>query len=104
MTTRRQFVTTLVPAAAMLIGAAKSLQAQPARLEESDPLAGSLGYKHDATKVDAKKYPAHKPAQVCGNCALYQGKPTDAAGACPLFAGKQVASKGWCSAHAPKPA
>ena len=37
MTTRLKFVTTLVPAAAMLIGAAKTLQAQPARLEESDP-------------------------------------------------------------------
>ena len=58
----------------------------------------ALGYKDDSTKVDAKKYPKHAPAQTCANCQLFQGKATDATGGCPLFAGKQVAAAGWCSA------
>jgi hypothetical protein len=102
MTTRRQFVTTLVPAAAMLIGAAKTLQAQPARLEESDALAGSLGYKHDATKVDAKKFATYAAGRNCGNCNLYQGKAGDAWAACAAVGGKQVNAKGWCVAWVKK--
>ena len=61
-----------------------------------------IGVDPNATKVDLKKYPAHKATQHCGNCALFQGKAADAAGACPLFAGKHVSAKGWCSAYAPK--
>ena len=56
----------------------------------------------DTTKVDAAKFPKHAATQMCGNCALYQGKATDKAGGCPLFAGKQVAAAGWCSAYAKK--
>ncbi len=73
-----------------------------AKLEETDAQASSLGYKHDTTKVDGKKYPKHDAAQTCSNCALYQGKAADAWGGCPLFAGKQVNGKGWCSAWAKK--
>jgi len=101
-TNRRTFMMQVVVGGSALATASQVMAAD--MVAESDATAVSLGYKADSTKVDAKKYPAHKPAQVCGNCALYQGKPTDAAGGCPLFAGKQVASKGWCSAHAPKPA
>jgi hypothetical protein len=73
-----------------------------AKVDEKDPQAAALGYAADTTKVDAKKYPKHAAAQLCSNCALYQGKPADATGACPLFAGKVVAGKGWCSAWAKK--
>jgi hypothetical protein len=73
-----------------------------AMVAESDPQASALGYKSDAATVDKVKYPKHAAGQMCGNCALFQGKPADAAGGCPLFAGKQVASKGWCSAWAKK--
>jgi hypothetical protein len=52
--------------------------------------------------VDKTKQPKYAAGQICGNCALFQGKATDAAGGCPLFAGKQVAGKGWCSAYAKK--
>ncbi len=72
------------------------------RLEENDPQAVALGYKHDSTKVDNKKFPKHSPTQLCNNCQLYQGKAADAWGGCPLFGAKQVAGKGWCSAWVKK--
>ena len=101
-TNRRTFMMQVVVGGSALAAASQVMAAD--MVAESDAAAVSLGYKPDATKVDAKKYPAHKAGQACGNCALYQGKPADAAGACPLFAGKQVSSKGWCSAYAPKAA
>ena len=76
--------------------------AQPARLDEKDPKAVALGYVHDTTKADKKKFPKHDNAQKCNNCALYQGKATDPWGGCPLFGAKQVAGPGWCSAWAKK--
>ena len=96
---RRTFVITLVATAASIVTSRAFAQAA---LSEKDPQAVALGYVSDATKVDTKKYPKVAAGQVCGNCALYQGKPADAAGNCPLFAGKQVAAKGWCSAWAKK--
>ena len=75
-----------------------------ALVSESDANAVSLGYKADATKVDLKKYPAHKVTHNCSNCALFQGKAKDAAGGCPIFPGKQVSAKAWCSAYQPKAA
>jgi hypothetical protein len=75
-----------------------------ARLDESDPQAVALGYRHDTTKVDRQRFPRHSPDQLCNNCALYQGKASDAWAGCPLFPGKQVAGKGWCSAWAKKAA
>ena len=99
---RRTFMMQVVVAGGALTAASQGMAA--VMVAETDAQAVALGYKADATKVDAKKYPAHKATQVCGNCALFQGKAADAAGGCPLFAGKQVASKGWCSAYAPKAA
>jgi hypothetical protein len=97
-TSRRIFLMTVSAGAA---GFSLGAHAQ-AKVDEKDPQAAALGYVSDATKADAKKFPKYAAGQMCGNCALYQGKPADAAGGCPLFAGKQVASKGWCSAWAKK--
>ena len=99
MTSRRQFIMTLVPAAAVLSGVTGA-HAQAAKVDEKDPAATGLGYKHDASKVDAKKYPQYKAGNNCGNCQFYQGK--DAWGVCPLLGGKQVNAKGWCTAWAKK--
>jgi hypothetical protein len=97
---RRQFLFTLSASGAI---AALSLPAQAqALVDETSPQATALGYVADAKKVDAKKHPKYAAGQVCGNCALYQGKAADKAGGCPLFAGKQVAGAGWCSAWAKK--
>ena len=97
-TTRRVFLMTLSAGAA---GFGVDALAQ-AKVDEKDPQAAALGYVSEASRADAKKFPKYAAGQVCGNCALYQGKATDANAACPLFAGKQVSGKGWCSAWAKK--
>jgi hypothetical protein len=71
------------------------------RLTEADSIAVSMGYKEDSTKVDAKKFATHKPAQTCANCRFYQGTTGDS-GPCQIFAGKSVAAKGWCQVWAAK--
>jgi len=102
MTTRRQFVLTAVPAAALALGMARDASAQPAKLEESDPTAVALGYKMDATKVDAKKYTTYVAGNTCANCQFYSGKAGEASGPCAAFGGKLVSAKGWCSAWVKK--
>jgi hypothetical protein len=97
MNSRRQFIITLVPAT-LALGAATQALAQPAKLDENDPAAKALGYKHDGTKVDAAKYPTHASGKICSNCQLYQAKAGEAVGACPIFGGKLVAAGGWCTA------
>ena len=77
-------------------------QGTPPRLDEKDPQAQSLGYRHDATKVDRQKFAKYKAGEVCGNCQLYQGRPGEPWGPCQIFQGKQVSSKGWCSAYVKK--
>lgn len=99
MTTRRTFLATL-PAATLAATVAHRASAQAAKLEESDSMAVSLGYKHDAAKVDAKKFTAYAAGRNCANCQLYQGKGTDAWGACAPVGGKLVNAKGWCAAWA----
>ena len=97
-TTRRIF---LMTASAGAAGFGFGARAQ-ALVDEKSAQATALGYVADATKADTKKFPKYAAGQMCGNCALYQGKATDAAGVCPLFAGRQVSAKGWCSAWAKK--
>ena len=98
MTSRRTFMFKLVPATALLVGTAGAAFSQPARLEESDALATALGYKHDASKVDAKKFTAYAAGRNCANCQMYQGKAGEALGACAPVGGKLVNAKGWCAA------
>ena len=92
MNSRRQFIITLVPATVALGAATRALAADPVKVDENDPAAKGLGYKHDGSKVAAAK------GNNCKGCVLYQGKAADAWGACGLFAGKQVAAAGWCTA------
>ena len=97
---RRVFLLQVAACGTAALGAgAASAQA---KIDEKDPQAVALGYVHDTTKADKKKYPKHSNDQKCANCALFQGKPTDAWGGCPLFGTKQVAGSGWCSAWAKK--
>jgi anaerobic selenocysteine-containing dehydrogenase len=101
---RRDFLKagSLAVVSAAIAGSVDNAAAQSAKVEEKDPQAQSLGYKHDATKVDKAKFATYQTGQTCGNCTLYQGKPADAWGGCPIFPGKQVAGKGWCSAYVKK--
>ena len=102
MTTRRTFLLHTLPAAALALTASRVAFADAAKLEETDAAAAALGYKHDSTKVDAKKYPTHVASNNCSNCQLYQGKAGDAWGGCGIMGGKQVNAKGWCVAYAKK--
>ena len=101
MTNRRLFIR-IVPAAALALATARTASAQSAKLEETDPQAVALGYRHDATKVDAKKFPAYAAGHNCANCQLFQGKPGEALGACGAMGGKLVNAKGWCVAWVKK--
>jgi hypothetical protein len=100
MSNRREFIVQLGLGGSAL--AAGTVFAQGAMVAESDPQAAALGYKPDGTKTDKTKFPKYAAGQMCGSCALFQGKAGDKAGPCPLFAGKQVSSSGWCSAYAKK--
>lgn len=101
MTTRRQFTLHLIPAA-ITLAALRDAGAQPARVEESDPAAVALGYRHDASKVDPKKYPAWKPGRNCANCQLYLAKGNEPWAPCPALGNKLVAAQGWCNAWVKK--
>ena len=87
---------------AIAAGVAKSERAAAPHLDEKDPTAQSLGYKHDARSVDKAKFPKYKAGDTCGNCQLFQGKAGEAWGPCPIFAGKEVSAKGWCAAYGKK--
>ena len=101
---RRDFLKagSLAVVSAAITGSVGNAVAQGARVDEKDAQAQSLGYKHDATKVDKAKFSKFQAGQACANWMLYQGKQADAWGGCPIFAGKQVAAKGWCSAYVKK--
>ena len=81
---------------------AQDKKGAPPQLDEKDPTAQSLGYKHDATKADKAKFKQYAAGQTCANCQLFQGKPSDAWAPCTIFPGKQVNGKGWCSAWSKK--
>ncbi len=102
MPSRRKFVLSALPVSALLLGAARSASAQATHLEETDPIAVSLGYRNDATKVDSKKYPTYVAGRHCGSCQLFQGSATDAWAVCAVMGGKAVNAKGWCSAWVQK--
>ncbi len=76
------------------------------KMEESDPLAQSLGYKHNVADIDLDKYPQRgTPAAAnnyCYNCVLYTGADGAEWGGCSIFGGKQVNAQGWCATYAPK--
>lgn len=69
------------------------------RVEEDDPTAQSLNYRHDASEVEHAQY---QEGRYCFNCQLYQGGEDDEWAACPIFANKLVAGQGWCTAWVAK--
>ena len=91
----------LAAAAAVPLGAIPLTLKAAEKLEESDPSAAALGYKHDTADVDAGQYPRHSADQMCKNCQLYQHVDGDW-GNCGIFPAKQVNVKGWCNAWVKK--
>jgi hypothetical protein len=93
-------ILTLAVASVALGPRARQVLAQSVRrVDEQDPAALGLGYRHDAANVDRKKFVRYQEGQTCSNCRLYQGKDGAEWGACPIFAGKLVAATGWCNAY-----
>ena len=74
------------------------------KLEESDPTAKALGYRHSTQDIDKAQYARHQTVQICGNCNLYQaGAGSDTQwGGCSIFPGKLVSLNGWCNAYIAK--
>ena len=102
---RRRFLKLALAGAAAPLAVALAPDARAAdlpHLEESDPVAAALGYKHDTTAVDAAKYPTHKPEQICATCQFAQAPQADGWVPCTLFPGKSVNPKGWCVSWALK--
>lgn len=97
---RRVFMMTLAAGSTALASA--GAQAAPKRIEENDPKAVSLGYRHDTAQVDKKRFPKHSPSEKCNNCMAFLGKPADAWAECDLLADKLVANGGWCSSYVKK--
>ncbi len=97
-----QIATVSVVGLALVAPAFKAAAADLPNLELDNPTAKALGYVEDTTKVDAAKYPNHKPDQICSGCALWQGDAKNARNPCALFPGKSVANKGWCASFAKK--
>lgn len=75
-------------------------------VKEDDPLAKSLGYRADATKVDIEKFPKRKgpdgEKQTCKNCQFYIAKADSNWGACQIIRGGDVKATGWCNTWAQK--
>lgn len=91
---------------------AQTVPNQP--LSASDPMAVTMGYSEDATKVDVTKWTKKAgpdgAKQLCKNCVLYLegGKKIDGHpgewGRCGLFQTGLVNANGWCNSFAPKAA
>ncbi len=102
---RREFLkigSLAVASVALAPRAGEALAQGAPRLDEKDPQAQSLGYKHDATKVDRQKFAKYKAGDVCSNCQFYLGRPGEPWGPCQIFPGKHVNANGWCSAYVKK--
>ncbi len=98
----------LVPAAVGL-GCLSGLPAQAQvplkKVDEAEPKATAIGYKHDSAKVDGARYPKHDAAQHCHNClAFAPDKPADEWGECDLMSDRLVNRNGWCSSYKKKKA
>lgn len=101
---RRQFIQLSAVAAAGLVASPgrKAMAQDMPQIEESDPVAQSLKYTHDASSVDPASRANPAAEQNCANCALIQGSDGDAWRPCQIFPGKLVNNAGWCSVWAPK--
>jgi len=79
-------------------------------IDESDPQAKALGYRHDAATVDSSTYKRSESA-FCLNCQLYSGSPGANSGPCAIFSYRtdprtrqplNVTASGWCVSWAPR--
>ncbi len=98
MATRRRFVLNTVSSAAVLMAATPLGAAEPARLEETDPIAVALGYKNVAALVDVQRFPTYVDGHDCKGCKLFQAAGGEQWAPCGVVPGKLVNAGGWCAA------
>ncbi len=115
-TSRRGFLKNILVGAAAFpilnnisVPGAEAQGAPTKPLSESDPMAKTMGYHHDATKVDKTKWPKKAAPdgdkQFCKTCILYLegGKKiegeTSEFGKCGLFSNGLVNANGWCNSY-----
>jgi High potential iron-sulfur protein len=99
---RRDFLKCALASAVVIpaLGAADTRAAGLPLLDPTDPVAQSLSFVPDASRVAANANPTFKSGQHCGVCMQFQGKPSDATAGCSIYAGHSVPSRGWCAAFA----
>jgi hypothetical protein len=88
---------------AVVLPALRGIQVRAAELpplDLTDPIAQSLDFVMDASKLVVSTSSSFKPGQHCGLCMQFQGKPSDARAGCSVYAGRSVPSTGWCRAFA----
>jgi hypothetical protein len=88
----------LVPVLGLIAEDSRAAALTP--LDPNDPVAKSLDFMTDASKVNKSAEPTFKAGQHCATCAQFQGKPTDATGGCNIFVGHSVPAGGWCKVWA----
>jgi hypothetical protein len=102
MTPRTRRIFMLCIAAGPLVAGTGRGHAQFPKVDENEPKATAIGYRHDTTKVDQVRYPKHEPSQQCHNClAFAPEKPGDKWGECDLMSDRLVHRTGWCSSYKP---
>ena len=102
---RRDFLKCALVSAVIVpvLGASNARAAGLPPLDPTDPVAQSLGFVPDASKVNASANPTFKSGQHCGICMQYQGKKSDSTAGCSIYSGHSVPSGGWCRAFAQRP-
>lgn len=95
---RRVFMMRIVATSGAL-ACGRTALAAPKKVEESEPKAASLGYRHDSSQVDKKRFPKHGAGERCTGCMAWLGKPSDAWAECDLMADRLVSGTGWCSSY-----
>ncbi len=96
---RRVFMIHAVATGATLACGAAAAQGKAKKVEESEPKAASLGYRHDSAQVDKKRFPKHQPGEQCRNCMAWLGSKSDAWAECDLMVERLVSATGWCSSY-----
>ena len=70
---------------------------QAEQVSESDELAVSLNYKHDASKAEGRS----DDNAYCKNCAFFTGGDAEW-GPCSIFNSNEVNANGWCVTYSAK--
>ncbi len=98
---RRTFILQVV-AGSTALACGQAMAQQLKKMDETEKQAVTLGYTHDATKVDGKKWPKFVAGSSCSNCKAFIGKPGQEWGECSLIDDRMVKSTGWCSSYVKK--